>query len=132
MNGSPMAAPRFRPHQSTETHIVDDDRIDTLLDALEDRDCREILEATGEQALSAAELSDVCDLPLSTTYRKVDQLTSAGLLEEQIRLSRSGKHTSEYALGIETVEFSVDPDDGVALQVSQRTDPETADSVLAD
>lgn len=126
-----MTASRTHRRQDTETYIVDKERIDTLLDALEDQDCRTILEAASGQALSAAELSEACDLPLSTTYRKVDQLADAGLLEEQVRLSRSGKHTNEYILGVENVQFSVDPDDGIALQVSHRSEPELSGSILA-
>lgn len=131
MKHSPRTASQTYSGQSSEGHIVDDNHIDTLLKALEDRDCRKILEVTSEQALSTAELSETCDLPLSTTYRKVDQLEDAGLLDEQIRLSRSGKHTSEYVLGIENIQLSVDAEDGVALQVSQRTESKPAGSMLA-
>jgi len=92
----------------TTTTVTDTERIETLLGALEDADCRSILEATTEDALTANELSDRCDLPLSTAYRKLELLTEAGLLEEQLRLSRSGKHTSEYVRAVSEVDVSLD------------------------
>lgn len=35
------------------------------------------------RALSAKEISEACELPLSTTYRKLKQLTDAALLDER-------------------------------------------------
>ena len=67
-----------------------------------------ILEATSDEPRSASKVSETCDMPLSTAYRKLDKLTEASLLEEQIRISRSGKHTSEYALVVENVTLQVD------------------------
>lgn len=85
--------------------------------ALEDADCRAILEATSNEALAATELCDACDLSSSTAYRKVDQLTEAGLLEESIRLSQSGAHTSEYSLAISDLE--IDLEGGLELTVTR-------------
>jgi hypothetical protein len=51
--------------------VVDaDGAVDDLLAAIEDAGCRAILDATGDESLCARELSERCDLPLSTTYRK--------------------------------------------------------------
>jgi DNA-binding transcriptional ArsR family regulator len=108
MSQSPRAG--FRGPQGTEstTTVTETDRVETLLGALEDADCRSILEATTDDALTASELSDSCDLPLSTAYRKLERLTEAGLLEERLRLSQSGKHTSEYVRSVEEVSVSLD------------------------
>ena len=88
---------------------------DLLFEALGDEDCRTILRATGGDAMSANELSAACDLPLSTTYRKLERLTDAGLLAEGIRLRRSGKHTSEYVRCVDDVRVSIDADGGFEL-----------------
>ena len=86
-----------------------------LLEALSDRDSRSILRATGGDALSASEISDACDLPLSTTYRKVERLTDAGLLAEGLRLRRSGKHTSEYVRRVDGVSVAIGAEGGIEL-----------------
>lgn len=107
------------PAADTNRTLTDAADIEPLLGALEDEDCREILRATSTRSLSASELSESCDLPLSTTYRKIDRLTEAGLLEEDIRLSTSGKHTSEYSLRIETVQLTLGGEDGVELEITE-------------
>lgn len=103
--------------------VENDGEVQALLDALDDADSRAILEETGEEALSAKEVSDVCDLPLSTTYRKLNQLTDANLLTERTRIRRSGKHASEYSRLVEDVVVSVDDGDGMKLLVSHRERP---------
>lgn len=99
-----------------------------LLGALEDADCRALLEATGEEALSASELGERCDIPSSTVYRKVEQLTEAGLLEEQLRVSRSGKHTREYRRRVDQISLSIDAG-GTELRAEARSNgtPQAAD-----
>lgn len=85
-----------------------DTAVDDLLTALDDPGCRAILGATGEEALSARELSERCDLPLSTTYRKLDRLTDLGLLSERTRVRPSGRHANEYARRVASVQVSLD------------------------
>lgn len=108
------------------TTVETDSEIQDVLDALDDADCRAILDATGEEALSASEISETCDMPLSTTYRKLEILTDADLLEERTRIRRSGKHPSEYARRVEEVVISIGISGEIELRVSQ---PETRRAV---
>lgn len=124
MSQSPTAVSRTNRGTEAENRVLTtDDDVEPLLGALTDADCRAILEAVshGEETLSATELSDACEVPLSTTYRKLDRLTDAGLLEERLRIHRSGKHVTEYAAAVDDVHISVDSDAGVALYVSRST-----------
>ncbi|WP_312907410.1 helix-turn-helix domain-containing protein [Natronosalvus caseinilyticus] len=106
-----------------ETTITTGDDVQTILDALTDADCRTILEALNEDAgyLTASELSERCDVPLSTTYRKIEKLTDAGMLDEKLRIRRSGKHTSEYGHRVDDVQISVEADSGIELLLSHPT-----------
>jgi len=106
----------------TDRQQIEGDDAESLLSALEDEDCRAILDATAAEPHSASELSDTCDLPLSTAYRKLDMLTEAGLLEEQIRLSTTGKHTSEYSLRVEDIHLSFGGETGLELEVTEQTE----------
>jgi DNA-binding transcriptional ArsR family regulator len=107
--------------RSTEATTVDDEaEVQAVLDALQDDDCRAVLDATAEEALSASELSSACELPLSTTYRKLDVLTEAGLLVERTRLCPDGKHASEYRRSVDDVVVSTGTDGGFELTVSKR------------
>lgn len=100
--------------------ITCQETVQTVLDALEDEDCRAILDATREDALSTNELSERCDLPLSTCYRKLDLLTEAGLLEERTRIRRSGKHVSEYVRLVDEVTVCLASDGGIELRLAHR------------
>ncbi|WP_254839770.1 winged helix-turn-helix domain-containing protein [Natronomonas marina] len=94
--------------------------VDTMaaLDALEDPDCRALLEATTGEALTAHELIEACDVPRSTTYRKVERLVAAGLLEERVRIRSDGKHASEYRRAFENVVVSLSASDGIEVGIS--------------
>lgn len=96
-----------RSQQRTERTINSEAELSILLGALEDADCRAIIKATSEEARSASELCELCDLSSSTAYRKVDELTHVGLLEESVRLRQSGTHTSEYCLAISDLEIDL-------------------------
>jgi len=98
--------------------IVAESAVQQLLDTLGDADCRAILDATREEALTANEVSEAHDLPLSTTYRKLDLLTEAGLLEERTRISQSGKHASEYTRLVDDVVISLGPRGETEVRVS--------------
>jgi DNA-binding transcriptional ArsR family regulator len=109
----------------TENTLTTTESVQSVLDALDDEECRAILEATTRESLSAGEIADECDLPSSTAYRKIDLLADADLLTEELRIRRSGKHVSEYACAIDDVTISVG-DSGVELSVS-RTEPAAGD-----
>lgn len=118
--------------QSQQLHIgAPDDRAEAadaagagaVLEALDDPDCRIILEATSAESLTASELSETCDLPLSTTYRKIDTLTEVSLLRESIRLHRSGKHVNQYSRNVEDITISVEDDGSLDISVSHTVAP---------
>ena len=113
----PLAADRRTTRHSG---IQSEDVVQTVLDVLDDADCRQILETTADDPMTASELSTECGLPLSTTYRKLDMLTEAGFLAERTRVRLSGKHTSEYSRIFEGVTISSGPGGGLELRVSRR------------
>jgi DNA-binding transcriptional ArsR family regulator len=94
--------------------------VQSLLDALGDADCRAILEATSEEALTAAEVSETVDLPKSTTYRKLETLSELDLLEEGTRIRRSGKHATEFSRRLEDLHLTTTDSGGIELRVSRQ------------
>lgn len=91
----------------------------TVIAALEDDTCRDVLEATADEALTATELSERCDVPLSTMYRKLEVLTEASLVLETLRLRRDGRHASEYRQCFDDVKISMCEGGTVEVAVSQ-------------
>ncbi|RCU48457.1 ArsR family transcriptional regulator [Haloplanus salinus] len=115
-----IATPPRVERSPDETTVADADEVQTMLHALHDGDCRAVLDATGEASLSASELADACDLPLSTTYRKLDTLTETGLLAERTRLCPDGKHAKEYMRAVDEILVDADADAGFELTVTRR------------
>lgn len=129
-----MASETVRPSEQSSNDaqtVVTESAVQQLLDALDDADCRAILDSTREDALTANEVSEAHDLPLSTTYRKLDLLTEVGLLEERTRVRQSGKHASEYVPVVDAVVISLGPRGEAEVRVSRRKSPEQTGSSIS-
>lgn len=92
--------------------------VEPVLSALDDRDCRDILSALDRPA-TAAELSERCDIPRSTTYRKLELLSDASLVDERVEVRSDGHHTTRYVVDFETVHVSLDDDRQLAVAVER-------------
>ncbi|WP_224449598.1 winged helix-turn-helix domain-containing protein [Haloprofundus salilacus] len=100
-----------------------------VLDALDDPDCRTIVRQL-DDAMTARQLSNACDIPLSTTYRKLERLTDASLLEEQTEIRSDGHHTTRYWVSFQSVEIGLDEKREFEVTITRR--PQSADERLAD
>lgn len=114
--------------QAAQERTVLEDAADAqaVLGALNDADCRTILEATREESLTATELSERCSIPSSTVYRKVEELAEVGLLEERIRINTSSKHATEYRRCFDAVAVSVGGGDLVVEVTALESGTETS------
>lgn len=91
---------------------------ETVLAALDDEACRAIVAALDEP-MTAAELAEHCGLASSTTYRKLDRLTDADLLEERTELRPDGHHTTRYQRAFERVSFDLDDEGRVEVEIER-------------
>jgi predicted transcriptional regulator len=73
------------------------------------------MEAT--EPMTVPELSDACDVPLSTAYRKLNQLETAGLLSESIGFDLRGRHATRYERTFDSVAVELD-DDGIVVRIT--------------
>ncbi|MCU4802617.1 helix-turn-helix domain-containing protein [Halobacteria archaeon HArc-gm2] len=105
--------------QTETTALTEDAEIGSLLEPLEDGDCRTILAATSDGARTVTEIVDDHDIAQSTAYRKVEMLLDAGLLEEKLRIRGSGSHVSTYTCRVVDVSLSVDGETGVELSLTR-------------
>jgi DNA-binding transcriptional ArsR family regulator len=102
--------------------------LETILDALHDEDCRTIVSHLTEP-MTADTIAERTDIPLSTTYRKLDVLTEAGLVAEGVELRSDGQHASQYMVAFD--EVSIELTDEMALEVDVTTESQSADERLA-
>ncbi|ELZ91613.1 ArsR family transcriptional regulator [Haloferax mucosum ATCC BAA-1512] len=80
-----------------------------VLNALDDADARAIIRGL-EEPMTASEISETCDIPLSTTYRKLDLLTDAGLLSEGTQIRSDGHHATTYEVSFDEVRIGLNED----------------------
>ncbi|EMA38740.1 winged helix-turn-helix domain-containing protein [Halobiforma nitratireducens] len=92
--------------------------IASVVAALDDADCRAIV-ATLEDPLTARELSDRTDLPLSTTYRKLDRLREADLVTETVGVHSRNRQESRYVADLERVSISLTDDREFAVDLER-------------
>ena len=90
-----------------------------ILAALDDETCRQLLAAIADEPRTATELSSICDVPLSTTYRKLEQLLEASLVDESLRLSRDGRHANQYVQRFDDVTISIPAGSDIEVTVTQ-------------
>lgn len=102
--------------------------IQTVMDALQDPACRDIVQAI-DTPMTASEIADQTDTPLSTTYRKLDLLNEASLVTEQTELRPEGHHTSRYGINFESVHIELDEAREFEVAISRRA--RSADEQLA-
>jgi len=99
-----------------------------VLDALDDPDCRRIIRHLDEPK-TAAQVSEDCDIPTSTTYRKLDLLSDASLLAEGTEVRPDGHHATRYEVDFERVVIELDEDrelDVSLVRPAQRPDQRLA------
>ena len=105
---------------------------ETVFAALDDPACREIVVALDEP-MTAKEVSDRADVPLSTAYKKLDRLESASMLEEHTQIDACGHHRSQYVVAFDRLLVGLSGTEGASNEarsfdvVVERTIPEPDD-----
>ncbi|THE65825.1 ArsR family transcriptional regulator [Salinadaptatus halalkaliphilus] len=102
---------------------------EAICSALDDPDCREIIQQL-EEPMTASELTEACDIPQSTLYRKLELLTEATLLEESTEIRRDGHHASKYAIAFDEISLGLDEDQQLTVEIERPA--RTADERLAE
>lgn len=109
-----------------ETPVVHASPAETarLFEALDSEACRAVVRVLDDGPMTAKELEDAGDIPLSTVYRCVNELVDTPLIEETTRVNEGGHHASEYSRPVETVVVSFgseSPAQGVEAPVLKLT-----------
>lgn len=87
----------------------------------------EILRAASEPK-SAQELSDELDIPIATSYRRIEELTDADLLELSSRdFSDEGRRTKMYRRNIDAISIAFTES---ALEIELEERPEVQNSLV--
>jgi predicted transcriptional regulator len=101
--------------------VTTDEGADDLLELLGEQRVREILAATSHEPLSASELSEECDVALSTIYRRVEDMLAHDMLVERTRIEADGSHHALYEAKLDRAVVDID-DGAIEVQVAVRED----------
>lgn len=100
--------------------MSEDSELSSVVALLDDEYARKILTATSDQPMSATELSEACDISMSTAYRRVERLQEENLLTEHTRPRSDGHHDTVYAANLDRVEVTL-RDGQLHLEVDRRS-----------
>jgi predicted ArsR family transcriptional regulator len=91
-----------------EGSVSDDSELSTVVGLLDDEYARAILTATSDEAMSATELAEVCDISTSTAYRRLERLEEAGLVEPTMTYDADGYHRKEFRATLRSATVTLD------------------------
>lgn len=120
MTGQLYGASKLAERRTMERDpiAVEAAELQDVLDALDDPDCRAILGQL-DSPMAAKEISEACDIPQSTTYRKLDLLSEASLVDERTEIREDGRHTTRYVADFEEIQVSLDEDGSLDLSIDR-------------
>jgi predicted ArsR family transcriptional regulator len=81
-----------------------------IFDVLASDGCRAVLTAIGDDTLTAREIGDRVDAPMSSIYRHLDALTETWLLEESVRINTHGRNQNQYERTVPGISVSLADD----------------------
>lgn len=84
---------------------------DALLGLLGDEYACDIIRALSTGPMTGRDLLDQFDMSRPTVYRRLDDLTAAGLVDSDLVVDRDGNHRQEYRLVYTNIEFRITADD---------------------
>lgn len=97
-----------------------------ILELLADKYAQMILQQTQDKAMSAKELSEECDISVSTVYRRAERLVECGLLSERRVAHPDGNHHSMYEARLNELTIRLG-DEGFEITVSEKPTGDLAD-----
>lgn len=101
--------------------MAEEDVPKDVVDVLGNKYSTEILLATDEP-LSAKEISEEFDIPIATAYRRIEELTDVGLLEQEGRvLTEDDQRSNIYRRNVTEVVLNFEESD---FTVEERSEPE--------
>jgi predicted transcriptional regulator len=80
--------------------------------------------------MTATELTEACDIPKSTLYRKLDLLSTASLVRERDQINPGGGRVTQYERDFEDITISMTKSGEFSVAVDR--DQRTTDERLAD
>ena len=101
-----LTSPSNNMQVLNQLKIEEQERKESFLEILSDKYCRAILEAIMDMPKSAIEVSREKDIPLSTVYRRIQQLHDSKMIRTSGVITDEGKRLFLYKSKIKEVNTS--------------------------
>ncbi|WP_222918333.1 transcriptional regulator [Natrinema sp. SYSU A 869] len=95
--------------------------LECVMGALDDEACQEII-AVLEEPMTVEDIAEATDHPLSTTYRKLDCLTEAGLVENAVGVRKGRHRKSRYVANLDEISIDLDDDNELRVDIEHSTE----------
>ncbi len=91
-----------------------------LLELLGDEYTRRVLETVAEEPRTGREIIEKADVSKATAYRRLDELSEAGLVTSRIHIDPDGHHCKQFSAVLEraTLELASESFETTALETS--------------
>jgi len=108
-------------HDAVQDDKPDEEQFDrvstpTMTAVLNDDYARTIVRETSDEPKRARKLAEICDCSRQTVYRRLDQLTTVGLVEKSTRCHSDGYHCQVYSASATEVTVQLNAD-GLATRL---------------
>ncbi|MFC4358427.1 ArsR/SmtB family transcription factor [Halobium salinum] len=80
----------------------------SVVESIDSEDAREILALASREPMSVDEFEAEVGVSLATVYRRTDELTGQGFLEERTEVADDGDHYSSYETSLHRITFTVE------------------------
>ena len=88
-----------------------------ILKIINSENARKILKSTSERSMSAAQISQRCNIPLTKTYRWLKKLQNMKFIQGSGTISKQGRKVTSYKSLVKTIIFNPNHDDKSIVQV---------------
>lgn len=106
----PVRRDADRSQERIATADASNVQCNALLGLLGDEYACDIIRALSTGPMTGRDLLDQFDMSRPTVYRRLDELTTAGLVASELIIDRDGNHRQEYRLVYTDIEFRITDD----------------------
>ncbi|GAB7017255.1 helix-turn-helix domain-containing protein [Halostagnicola bangensis] len=98
--------------------VEDDADLERVVTVLDDAACRKII-STLDEPMTASEIATKTELPLSTTYKKLDRLAEASLVRETVGIHQGRHRKSRYIADFSEIAIGLDDEQDLHLSIER-------------
>ncbi len=95
----------------------DDQSSKNLLKIISSENARKILKSTSKRSMSASQISEKCNIPLTKTYRWIKKLLNVKFIQGSGTISKEGRKIIFYKSLVKTIIFNPSSDNDSKVQV---------------